>query len=155
MATKPSSYSTGTSSYFQSWSSKGRSSCSSYWSLSRWNPLDLCPDDWCVAWPSLGPYCGKLWRRSLPECIMGTAMIKGYQGDSLNDPTAIAACAKHFVAYGAAEGGRITIPLSYLSVCWEMYIFLLSKRQQMPDVPPLWLHSMTMTVCLLQPTALY
>lgn len=33
-------------------------------------------------------------------------MIKGYQGDSLNDPTAIAACAKHFVAYGAAEGGR-------------------------------------------------
>ena len=40
------------------------------------------------------------------NAIMGTAMIKGYQGDSLNDPTAIAACAKHFVAYGAAEGGR-------------------------------------------------
>lgn len=54
------------------------------------------------------------WGRIAESCgedphlnaVMGTAMIKGYQGDSLNDPTAIAACAKHFVAYGAAEGGR-------------------------------------------------
>lgn len=40
------------------------------------------------------------------NAMMGAAMIKGYQGDSLNDPTSIAACAKHFVAYGAAEGGK-------------------------------------------------
>lgn len=33
-------------------------------------------------------------------------MIEGFQGDSLNDPTSIAACAKHFVGYGAAESGR-------------------------------------------------
>ncbi|MGL5014290.1 MAG: beta-glucosidase BglX [Bacteroidales bacterium] len=38
--------------------------------------------------------------------VMGAAMIKGYQGDSLNSPTSIAACPKHFVGYGAAEGGR-------------------------------------------------
>ncbi len=38
--------------------------------------------------------------------IMGAAMIKGYQGDSLNSPTSIAACAKHLIGYGAAEGGR-------------------------------------------------
>lgn len=38
--------------------------------------------------------------------VMGVAMIKGYQGDSLNNPTSIAACPKHFVGYGAAEGGR-------------------------------------------------
>ncbi len=38
--------------------------------------------------------------------VMGVASIKGYQGDSLNSPTSIAACAKHFVGYGAAEGGR-------------------------------------------------
>lgn len=37
---------------------------------------------------------------------MGVAMVKGFQGDSLNDPTSIAACAKHFIGYGAAEGGR-------------------------------------------------
>lgn len=38
--------------------------------------------------------------------VMGVAMIRGFQGDSLNSPTSIAACPKHFVGYGAAEGGR-------------------------------------------------
>lgn len=38
--------------------------------------------------------------------VLGTAMIKGFQGDSLGSPTSIAACAKHFVAYGASESGR-------------------------------------------------
>ena len=33
-------------------------------------------------------------------------MVEGFQGDSLNSPTSIAACPKHFVGYGAAEGGR-------------------------------------------------
>ena len=34
-------------------------------------------------------------------------MTSGFQhGDSLGSPTSVAACAKHFVAYGAAEGGR-------------------------------------------------
>ncbi|WP_338418092.1 glycoside hydrolase family 3 C-terminal domain-containing protein [Vibrio breoganii] len=32
--------------------------------------------------------------------------VKGFQGDSLSDPDSILACAKHFVGYGAAEGGR-------------------------------------------------
>jgi beta-glucosidase len=34
------------------------------------------------------------------------AYVRGYQGKSLGDPASILACAKHFVAYGAAEGGR-------------------------------------------------
>lgn len=34
------------------------------------------------------------------------AMVKGFQGKSLNDVGSIAACAKHYVGYGAAEGGR-------------------------------------------------
>lgn len=38
--------------------------------------------------------------------LMGVATVKGFQGDSLNDPTSIAACPKHFVGYGAAESGR-------------------------------------------------
>ena len=37
---------------------------------------------------------------------MAAAMVRGYQGPSLDDPTAVAACVKHFAAYGAAEGGR-------------------------------------------------
>lgn len=39
--------------------------------------------------------------------ILGAAMVKGFQGNgNLNDPNSIAACVKHFVGYGAAEGGR-------------------------------------------------
>lgn len=34
------------------------------------------------------------------------AVVKGFQGDDLGAPNTIAACAKHFVGYGAAEGGR-------------------------------------------------
>lgn len=37
---------------------------------------------------------------------LGTACIRGLQGSDLSDATSLAACAKHFVAYGAAEGGR-------------------------------------------------
>lgn len=54
-------------------------------------------------WGRIAESCGE---DPYLNAVIGTAMIKGYQGDSLNDPTAIAACAKHFVAYGAAEGGR-------------------------------------------------
>lgn len=54
-------------------------------------------------WGRIAESCGE---DPYLNAVMGAAMIKGFQGDSLNDPTAIAACAKHFVAYGAAEGGR-------------------------------------------------
>lgn len=36
---------------------------------------------------------------------MAEAMVAGYQGETL-DGTSMAACIKHFVGYGAAEGGR-------------------------------------------------
>ncbi|MFZ5519216.1 MAG: beta-glucosidase BglX [Candidatus Zhuqueibacterota bacterium] len=37
---------------------------------------------------------------------MAVAMVKGFQTDDLTRPDALAACAKHYVGYGAAEGGR-------------------------------------------------
>ena len=37
---------------------------------------------------------------------LGVAMVRGFQGDNLSDNDAIAACVKHFVGYGASEGGR-------------------------------------------------
>ncbi|HUB02600.1 MAG TPA: glycoside hydrolase family 3 N-terminal domain-containing protein [Terriglobales bacterium] len=43
------------------------------------------------------PYLGSL---------MAAAYVRGYQGAQLDAPDSIAACAKHFVGYGAAEGGR-------------------------------------------------
>ncbi|SDC08094.1 glycoside hydrolase family 3 N-terminal domain-containing protein [Microbacterium enclense] len=38
--------------------------------------------------------------------LLVAAMVEGYQGDDLSAPDAIAATAKHFVGYGAGEGGR-------------------------------------------------
>lgn len=38
--------------------------------------------------------------------ILAAAMVRGFQGDDLSAPHTIAACAKHFAGYGAAEGGR-------------------------------------------------
>ena len=37
---------------------------------------------------------------------MAVAMVRGYQGDSLEAPDSVAACGKHYVGYGAAEAGR-------------------------------------------------
>lgn len=54
-------------------------------------------------WGRIAESCGE---DTYLSSVMGAAMVKGYQGDSLNSPTSIAACAKHFVGYGAAEGGR-------------------------------------------------
>ena len=34
---------------------------------------------------------------------LAAAMVRGFQGSSLADPTAVAACAKHFAGYGAAK----------------------------------------------------
>lgn len=43
------------------------------------------------------PYLGSL---------LAAAYVKGFQGNNLSAPNSMAACAKHFAGYGAAEGGR-------------------------------------------------
>lgn len=37
---------------------------------------------------------------------LASAMVRGYQGDGLQDPTAILATAKHFAGYSETQGGR-------------------------------------------------
>lgn len=54
------------------------------------------------------------WGRIAESCgedtylsgVMGAAMVRGFQGDTLAEPTSMAACAKHFAAYGASESGK-------------------------------------------------
>lgn len=54
------------------------------------------------------------WGRIAESCgedpyltsVMGVAMIKGFQGEDLTDPSSLAACAKHFAGYGASEAGK-------------------------------------------------
>jgi beta-glucosidase len=38
--------------------------------------------------------------------VMATARVRGFQGDGPGTATSVVACAKHFAAYGGAEGGR-------------------------------------------------
>ncbi len=38
--------------------------------------------------------------------VLGAARVRGFQGDDLRAPESLLACAKHFAAYGVAEGGR-------------------------------------------------
>lgn len=38
--------------------------------------------------------------------MMAAALVRGFQGDDLEDPLTVLATAKHFVAYGAAQAGR-------------------------------------------------
>ncbi|MFR9563765.1 MAG: beta-glucosidase BglX [Rikenellaceae bacterium] len=67
---------------------------------------------------SLDPRWGRVMEGAGEDVYLttqvGLARIKGIQGSSLEDENTIAACAKHFVGYGAAEGGRdyATIELS-------------------------------------------
>ena len=56
------------------------------------------------------PRWGRIMEGSGEDPFLGAAFaaarVRGFQGDDLRAPTAIAATAKHFAAYGAAEGGR-------------------------------------------------
>ncbi len=54
-------------------------------------------------WGRIAEGCGE---DTYLTSVMGAAMVRGFQGDSLNSSSSIAACPKHFVGYGAAEGGR-------------------------------------------------
>ena len=53
---------------------------------------------------------GRIMEGSGEDPYLGAAMsaawVRGYQGKDLSDPASLLACAKHFAAYGAVEGGR-------------------------------------------------
>ncbi len=38
--------------------------------------------------------------------VIAAARVRGFQGENIADPESVIACAKHFAAYGAVEGGR-------------------------------------------------
>lgn len=69
----------------------------------RWTFAPMIDISRDARWGRIAESCGE---DPYLTSVMGVAMIKGFQGDSLSDPTSMAACAKHFVGYGAAEGGR-------------------------------------------------
>ncbi len=56
------------------------------------------------------PRWGRIAEGSGEDPFLGAkiaaAMVRGYQGKDLSDPTTMMACVKHFALYGASEGGR-------------------------------------------------
>ncbi|MEZ4634022.1 MAG: glycoside hydrolase family 3 C-terminal domain-containing protein [Caldilineaceae bacterium] len=56
--------------------------------------------------PALGTHRRRRRRDPILTGRIGAAMVEGFQGDDLSDPERIAACVKHYVGYGATEGGR-------------------------------------------------
>jgi beta-glucosidase len=56
--------------------------------------------------PRWGRIAETLGEDPLLASRLGAAMVRGFQGDDLSSPTSLAACAKHYVGYGAAEAGR-------------------------------------------------
>jgi beta-glucosidase len=54
---------------------------------------------------------------------VATAMVKGYQGDNLQNENTIMACVKHFALYGAAEAGRDynTVDMSRISMYQDFF----------------------------------
>lgn len=62
--------------------------------------LDLSRDP---RWGRIVEGCGE---DPFVGCHMARAVVKGFQGDVLDREGSLLACAKHFVGYGASEGGR-------------------------------------------------
>lgn len=69
----------------------------------HWTYSPMC--DICVE-----PRWGRISEGAGEDAFLGSAvaaaMVYGYQGRDLEDPLTIAACLKHFAAYGAPHGGR-------------------------------------------------
>ena len=69
--------------------------------------------DWVFA-PMVDIVRDPRWGRVAESCgedpylaaRMGAAMVRGFQGADVRAPGRVAACAKHFAGYGAAEAGR-------------------------------------------------
>jgi beta-glucosidase len=56
------------------------------------------------------PRWGRVAEGSGEDPFLGSAFaaarVRGFQGEDYSDPSRVVACPKHYVAYGAAEGGR-------------------------------------------------
>jgi len=68
----------------------------------NWTFAPMMDITWDPRWGRIAESCGE---DPYLASVLAAAMVKGFQGD-LNDSTAVAACAKHFVGYGMSEAGR-------------------------------------------------
>ena len=69
----------------------------------NWAFAPMIDITWDPRWGRIAEGCGE---DPYLASTLAYAMVKGIQGDSLTDPTSLAACAKHFAGYGFVEAGR-------------------------------------------------
>jgi beta-glucosidase len=69
----------------------------------KWTFAPMIDITWDPRWGRIAEGCGE---DPYLASTLSKAMVEGIQGDNLTDPTAVAACAKHFAGYGFSEGGR-------------------------------------------------
>src|SRR5664280_1141796 len=69
----------------------------------KWAFAPMIDITWDPRWGRIAEGCGE---DPFLASAFAKAMVQGFQGDSLTDPTSIAACAKHYCGYGFSEGGR-------------------------------------------------
>ncbi len=69
----------------------------------KWTFAPMVDITWDPRWGRIAEGCGE---DPFLASTLSKAMVEGIQGDNLTDPTAVAACAKHYVGYGFSEGGR-------------------------------------------------
>ncbi len=69
----------------------------------KWTFAPMIDITWDPRWGRIAEGCGE---DPYLASTFSKAMVEGIQGDNLTDPTAVAACAKHFAGYGFSEGGR-------------------------------------------------
>jgi beta-glucosidase len=69
----------------------------------KWSFAPMIDITWDPRWGRIAEGCGE---DPYLASAFAKAMVEGFQGDSLTDPTSIAACAKHYCGYGFSEGGR-------------------------------------------------
>jgi beta-glucosidase len=69
----------------------------------KWTFAPMIDITWDPRWGRIAEGCGE---DPFLASALAKAMVEGIQGDSLTDPTSLAACAKHYAGYGFSEGGR-------------------------------------------------
>lgn len=69
----------------------------------KWTFAPMIDITWDPRWGRIAEGCGE---DPFLASALSKAMVEGIQGDNLTDPSAVAACAKHYAGYGFAEGGR-------------------------------------------------
>jgi beta-glucosidase len=69
----------------------------------KWTFAPMVDITWDPRWGRIAEGCGE---DPFLASSLAQAMVEGIQGDSLTDPTTLAACVKHYAGYGFSEGGR-------------------------------------------------